>query len=230
MEKIVNNKNKYKSNPRQITKKQFDDLKTNLELLGDLSGVVYCINQKSYVGGNQRSEIFNKSKITLLEQYEEPKKDKTVAIGFIEYKGNKYIYREVAFDENEFKRACIVANSNGGSWDYDILANDWDATQLNDWGVEVWNSEEVDSEDPENEEPEKEQEHSTLAERFLMPPFSVLNARSGEWQNRKRQWLSLGIKSELGRGGDDVCRPPMANGKIRENTSRTYKPHIKYEP
>jgi SAM-dependent methyltransferase len=39
-----------------------------------------------------------------------------------------------------------------------------------------------------------------LADRFLMPPFSVLNAREGEWQNRKREWQALGIQSELGRG------------------------------
>lgn len=40
----------------------------------------------------------------------------------------------------------------------------------------------------------------TLAERFLVPPFSLLDARQGYWQARKRAWLSLGIRSELGRG------------------------------
>lgn len=39
-----------------------------------------------------------------------------------------------------------------------------------------------------------------LSDRFLFPPFSVLNAREGIWQDRKRAWISLGIKSELGRG------------------------------
>lgn len=39
----------------------------------------------------------------------------------------------------------------------------------------------------------------TLNDRFLVPPFSVLDARAGYWQDRKRDWLSLGIKSELGR-------------------------------
>lgn len=43
---------------------------------------------------------------------------------------------------------------------------------------------------------------STLGENWDYPPFSVLNAREGWWQERKRAWLSLGIKSELGRGGD----------------------------
>lgn len=48
----------------------------------------------------------------------------------------------------------------------------------------------------------KEIIHTKLAERFLIPPFSVLDARQGYWQERKRLWLSLGIQSELGRGSD----------------------------
>ena len=38
-----------------------------------------------------------------------------------------------------------------------------------------------------------------LAKRFVCPPFSILNAREGVWQHRKRAWLRLGIKSEVGR-------------------------------
>jgi hypothetical protein len=39
-----------------------------------------------------------------------------------------------------------------------------------------------------------------LAARFGIPPFSVLDARKGWWQDRKRAWIDLGIRSELGRG------------------------------
>lgn len=39
-----------------------------------------------------------------------------------------------------------------------------------------------------------------LAERFIVPPFSVLDARQGYWQDRKAAWLALGIRSEVGRG------------------------------
>lgn len=46
---------------------------------------------------------------------------------------------------------------------------------------------------------------STLGENWDYPPFSVLNAREGWWQERKRAWLSLGIKSELGRGDGATC-------------------------
>ena len=43
--------------------------------------------------------------------------------------------------------------------------------------------------------------NASLADRFGVPPFSVLDARQGYWQARKASWLALGIQSELGRGG-----------------------------
>jgi DNA modification methylase len=44
----------------------------------------------------------------------------------------------------------------------------------------------------------------TLAERFIVPPFSVLDARQGYWQSRKQAWIGLGIQSEIGRGNDNL--------------------------
>lgn len=38
-----------------------------------------------------------------------------------------------------------------------------------------------------------------LADSFLMPPMTVLDTRRGDWRERKRQWLDLGIDSEVGR-------------------------------
>ncbi|CAM5657891.1 hypothetical protein MAUB1S_11450 [Mycolicibacterium aubagnense] len=40
----------------------------------------------------------------------------------------------------------------------------------------------------------------SLMDRFGVAPFTVLNARDGWWQDRKRAWLAIGIESELGRG------------------------------
>ena len=45
----------------------------------------------------------------------------------------------------------------------------------------------------------KQNKLGPVAERFTIPPFSILDARSGEWQERKRAWISLGIKGEIGR-------------------------------
>lgn len=44
-----------------------------------------------------------------------------------------------------------------------------------------------------------ELEKYTLSDLFLFNPFSVLDGRTGDWQNRKKQWLDFGIKSEIGR-------------------------------
>ena len=38
-----------------------------------------------------------------------------------------------------------------------------------------------------------------LRDKFIEPPFSILNTKSGNWQRRKREWGKLGIRSEIGR-------------------------------
>lgn len=38
-----------------------------------------------------------------------------------------------------------------------------------------------------------------LADRFVVPPMSILDRRSGEWRDRRRKWMNLGIKSDEGR-------------------------------
>jgi len=43
---------------------------------------------------------------------------------------------------------------------------------------------------------------TTLAEKFGVPPMSVINRREGWWRDRKRAWLRLGIRSEIGRGAE----------------------------
>ncbi len=53
---------------------------------------------------------------------------------------------------------------------------------------------------------------NALARRFTVPPFSVLNAREGWWQNRKAWWLALGIKGEVGRSDQN-------NDKARQTSS-----------
>ena len=38
-----------------------------------------------------------------------------------------------------------------------------------------------------------------LRDKFIEPPFSILDTKTGSWQRRKREWKKLGIKSEVGR-------------------------------
>lgn len=38
-----------------------------------------------------------------------------------------------------------------------------------------------------------------LRDKFIEPPFSILDTKSGSWQKRKKLWMNKGIRSEVGR-------------------------------
>lgn len=61
-----------------------------------------------------------------------------------------------------------------------------------------------------------------VSDKFLFPPFSVLDARSGDWQDRKRAWASVGIKGEVGRGDNLI--------KYSETTSLGEKDTSIFDP
>jgi len=50
------------------------------------------------------------------------------------------IIRASELTEDQQRRFIISDNNNFGSWDYDALANEWDAGELQEWGVDVWQS------------------------------------------------------------------------------------------
>jgi hypothetical protein len=49
---------------------------------------------------------------------------------------------------------------------------------------------------------EKEQKNLLLRDKYIEPPFSVLDTKTGHWQRRRQMWKNLGIKSEVGRNAD----------------------------
>ena len=55
-----------------------------------------------------------------------------------------------------------------------------------------------------------ESSRGKLSDRFMLPPFTVMNAREGWWQERKKAWMALGIRSELGRGAGGGLPIPAA--------------------
>lgn len=57
---------------------------------------------------------------------------------------------------------------------------------------------------------------TTLSAHYIAPPFSVFDSRQGYWQARKRQWMSLGIQSELGRGANLLV---TGDGSVMNGTS-----------
>jgi len=59
-----------------------------------------------------------------------------------------------------------------------------------------------------------------LREKFMEPPFSVLDTKGGGWQTRKRQWKKLGIESHLGR--DAECNVKTMSGLTPEEYEKKY--------
>ncbi len=109
-------------------------------------------------------------------------------------------------DDAEALAAGIALNRIGeGLWKRDELAEDLEQLASSELGLDGTGYSAADLEDllaqldREREPAPLPPAGPTLADRFLVPPFSVLDARQGYWQERKRHWLSLGIRSEVGR-------------------------------
>jgi DNA modification methylase len=57
-----------------------------------------------------------------------------------------------------------------------------------------------------------------LRDKFIEPPFSILDTKTGTWQRRKKAWIAKGLKSEVGR---DVSVINM-DTTSKENNSVNY--------
>lgn len=62
---------------------------------------------------------------------------------------------EKGLSESEKKEFIIKDNSGFGAWDWDILANEWDAKDLVDWGVDI-PSFDIDQDDQDENETKKD--------------------------------------------------------------------------
>ena len=116
IERILINKLKpAKYNPRQITKKQYNDLKDSLDKFSLVEPIV--VNRDmTIIGGHQRYKIWK----------ENAKKSniESITIPCVVLDLNKEQERELN----------IRLNKSGGEWDMDILANEFDIDKLKEWG------------------------------------------------------------------------------------------------
>ncbi|MCL1932352.1 MAG: hypothetical protein FWF53_00860 [Candidatus Azobacteroides sp.] len=167
------------ANPRFIRDERYRKLKISIQENPDMLSLrellVFEQNDKYVIiGGNMRYRAMKE-------------------LGYIETPC-KIISSETPIET--LKAYTIKDNAGFGEWDFDMLANEWDTDYLNKWGVEM----NFLKDDPEDTAKKAEEKQITkLVETFIIPPFSVLNTRAKEWQERRKQWLDLGIKSELGR-------------------------------
>lgn len=62
-----------------------------------------------------------------------------------------------------------------------------------------------------------------LKKEFGANPFTILDTKDGTWQARKRRWINLGIKSEVGRDAVTFHMKDWADKKGKDGTLRANK-------
>ena len=91
-----------------------------------------------------------------------------------------YIIKADKLTDKQIEEFIVKDNVGFGEWDWDVLANDWDISELEEWGLDGF---------PFEQEPKEE--HNKLQDTFVVPPFSVLDTKKGYWQERKKYWRNL---------------------------------------
>lgn len=106
------------------------------------------------------------------------------------------------------ERAYIIAHNKitmNTDFDFDKLQYELNALKIEDFDISLTGVSDIEINDIFNDEKtliDKIKENpidSNLFDSFVIPPFSVFDTRTGYWQDRKKCWLDLGIKSEVGR-------------------------------
>jgi hypothetical protein len=100
-------------NARQSSKEQERQLKASLEKFGTVEPIIFNKQTGYIVGGHFRLR-------------------ELIKLGYEEV--DCVI---VNLSEDDEKELNIRLNANVGGWDYDRLANEWDANQLIDWGLNI---------------------------------------------------------------------------------------------
>lgn len=203
-------------NPRKIDKDELAGLAVSMDRFGDLSGITFNVRTGELVAGHQRLR-------NIREAHGDLKLMRDGGKVWIETpNGDVWAVRLVEWTPAKQRAANIAANSQAIAGQFtdelqpqlkDILAED----------AALYQALRFDELEREDQQAISTQAKATLAEKFLVPPFSILDTKQGYWQDRKTAWKDLGIKSEVGRGpnllkmSETVLNP---TGKKRKGDSK----------
>lgn len=107
-------------NPRFIKDEKFKKLVKSIEefpKMLELRPIVYDPDNMEILGGNMRYRALKE-----LKYKEIP---------------DNWVKSALELTEDEKQRFIIEDNVGFGEWDLDLLANDWDSEQLDNWGLEL---------------------------------------------------------------------------------------------
>ena len=185
------------SNPRQWGRGELDDLVKSIretpELLEARGLIVWPYGGKYIIlGGNMRFSALRE-----MNEVDAP----------------CYVMPE---DTSVEKLREIVIKDNGafGSWDYDMLANEWDDLPLSDWGVPAWDTENLEEVSAPNEveEDEIERKKREFEERMA----------AGEISEEDEEYQEFLEKFKLKKTTDDCYTPAPVYEKVAQYVAETY--------
>lgn len=184
-------------NPRIIKDSKFDKLVNSILCFPQMleKRRLVCVtdtDKKIFpLGGNMRYkallEIASMGREAVLNYLQKFGKEENIILLEPLFKGeiqDSWVEMADEWTEEQRKEFIIKDNVSFGEWDFDMLANEWNVEELAEWCLDIPNFE-IDEEDKTAEA------HSKLTDRFIVPPFSILNAREGKWQERKKYWKDL---------------------------------------
>lgn len=112
-EVFLNELKPYSKNPRQLTKTQYQHLVTSLDKFGLIDKPI--VNRDmGLIGGHQRVKVLQGEGVDSVECW----------------------FPSRQLTDKEVEELCIRLNRNTGDFDWDVLANEWEATELLEWGFE----------------------------------------------------------------------------------------------
>jgi len=129
-------------NPRTLTKAAHKDSKESLTKFGMVDPVIININElrkNIIIGGHQRTKVWK-------------------SMG---HRSVPCVELDLSLDQE--KELNVRLNKNVGSWDHDMLANNFDLDELKEWGFSdkdlLMKIDDLEMENPENENEKEKCEH-----------------------------------------------------------------------
>lgn len=174
----------WERNPRSIKSDRFNALKARLSRQGQIKPLLVAKDGKTVIGGNMRLRAMLELGIT-----------------------DVWISQTDAASDKDIFDLALTDNEEFGYYEREQLAElalelDFTPLELDSYAISLGEPTVLSLLLQDIAGPE--QEKGNLADDFIVPPFSVLDTRQGYWQKRKRNWLDLGITSEIGRADNMV--------------------------
>ncbi len=171
-------------NPRIMTQRQAEDLTISIEKFAMADPIVINLDN-TIIGGHMRINVL-----------------KTKAVEEVDCRvPNRLLTKP---EERELN---LRLNKNMGEFNWDMLAN-MDEDLLKNVGFTIDELAGIFGAGADAKEAKKK-----LQEVFLIPPTTIFDTRQGYWQERRRQWLTLGIQGEIGRDNNLLQFSEMAQIK-----------------